>query len=540
MGVEFVRTTPAELPEATLGWDVLAWCSEWIRQPDGPDAGGPWHFTKEQVEFVLHWYAVDRRGRWLYNRGSLRRAKGWGKSPVVSALALAELCGPVRFDGWGADGDPVGRPVSAAWVQLAGVSEKQTTNTMSMVLAMVAESDIVDEYSLDVGLTRIFTGAGGRLEPITASASTAEGARPSFVIQDETHHWTESNNGTDLDRVNRRNLGKSRDGSARMLETTNAHAVGEESVAEKTHQAYLAIIDGRSRSTGLLYDSREATGADLADDDELMAGLEFTYGDSTWVDLERIREEVLDPSTPPEDSRRFYLNELAAATDSWVTEPEWGACVDVAKVVADRDMIVLGFDGSRKRKHATTDATALVGCRVEDGHMFVVECWQEPSGAAAQSWQIPTTEVDAAVKQAFARWDVVGFYADPALWESRISDWEAEFGRRLTVKASGDHPIQWWMSGSKATLAVERMHSAILDRELSHDGGFVLTQHVLNARRRPNRYGISIAKEHPESSRKIDAAMAGALAWQARLDAVASKAKKRGKAPGRVRGMGAR
>lgn len=521
-----VLSLPPGLPDKTLGWEVLAWCSTFIRQPDGPEAGAPWVFTPEQVRFVLWWYAVDQRGRWLYSRGVLRRAKGWGKSPVVGAIALAELCGPVRFDGWDAAGEPVGTPASAAWVQLAGVSEKQTTNTMSMVLAMVAESDILDEYGLDVGLTRIFTAAGGRLEPITASASTAEGARPTFVVQDETHHWTESNNGTDLDRVNRRNLGKSRDGSARMLETTNAHATGMLSVAERSYDAWRAMVDGRARTSGLLYDAREAPpDIDLADEEQLLAGLAATYGDSTWVDLERIRDEVWDPSTPPEDSRRFYLNQITSTIDAWLTQPEWAGRVDVEKVVADREPITLGFDGSRRRARGVTDATALVGCRVSDGHLFEIGVWEQPDGPAGDDWQVPSTEVDAAVRSTFDRYQVVGFFADPAKWESYIAGWEAAFAGRLKVKSTAQHPIEWWMTGGRSSLivrALEQFHSAVIDGELTHDGSFVLTRHILNARRRPSRSGLQIGKEHPDSARKIDAAIAAVLAWQARLAALAA------------------
>src|SRR5690349_12850665 len=85
-------------PEFTLAPGILAWTMENIRQPDGPKAGGPWFFTPEQVSFLEWWYAVDHRGRFLYRRGVLRRMKGWGKSPMMAAHALAELCGPVRFD----------------------------------------------------------------------------------------------------------------------------------------------------------------------------------------------------------------------------------------------------------------------------------------------------------------------------------------------------------------------------------------------------------------------------------------------------------
>lgn len=534
---EAVLTLPQELPERSVGWDVLEWCTRWIRQPDGPDAGESWRFTPEQVRFILWWYAVDERGRWLHSRGVLRRAKGWGKSPVVGALALAELCGPVRFAErakggerrpWRADpyntGDPIPKPVSAAWVQLAGVSEKQTTNTMSMVLGMVAESDMVDEYGLDIGLTRIFTAAGGRLEPITASAPTAEGARPTFVVQDETHHWTESNNGTDLDRVNRRNLGKSRDGSARMLETTNAHATGLNSVAEKSFDVWRAMQEGRTKTTSLLYDAREAPAdIDINDEAQLLDGLAAAYGDSTWVDLERIRDEVQDLSTPPEDSRRFYLNQITSATNYWIAEPEWAGCAAAEKVIADRDVVTLGFDGSRSRIRGITDATALIGCRVSDGHLFEIGVWEQPPGPAGHGWQVPTTQVDAAVHMAFQRYTVVGFYADPAKWESFIANWEAKYHRQLKVRARQDHPIEWWMGGRRSGAveqALEQFHSAVVDQDLTHDGSFVLSRHVLNARRDPQRPS-HIGKEHPESIRKIDAAVAAVLAWQARLDALA-------------------
>jgi len=526
-----VLTLPPGEPERTLGWDVLGWTGEYVLQPDGPDAGGKWRFTREQVMFVLWWYALDERGRWLFTRGVLRRPKGWGKSPIAGALSLAELCGPVRFGGWDAKGNPVAVPSPAAWVQLAGVSEKQTVNTMSLVLAMVAESPIVDDYGLDIGLTRIFTAAGGRLEPITASAPTAEGARPSFIVEDETHHWTESNNGTDLDRVNRRNLGKSRDGSARMLETTNAHAVGMLSVAERSYDAWrlmnTAGPDGRpmTKGAGVLYDSREAPpDVDMADAGELMVGLQGAYGDATWVDLERIREEVWDPSTPPEDSRRFYLNQIASAVDAWLAEPEWAADVAVEKVIADRDTITLGFDGSRRRARGVTDATALIGCRVSDGHLFEVGVWEQPQGPEGTDWQVPVTQVEAAVLRAFATYNVVGFYADPAKWESYIAGWEAKYHKQLQVKATREHPIEWWMTGGRSGLivrALEQFHSAVVDNELTHDGSFALTRHVLNARRRVSRVGVQIAKEHPDSARKIDAAVAAVLAWQARLDAVA-------------------
>jgi hypothetical protein len=105
-----------------------------------------------------------------------------------------------------------------------------------------------------------------------------------------------------------------------------------------------------------------------------------------------------------------------------------------------------------------------------------------------------------------------------------VASWEAAYGPRLQVKASRDHPVEWYMTGGRAVLivrALEKFNSAIVDRELTHDASGPLTRHILNARRRPGRSGMQMMKAHPDSPDKIDAAVAAMLAWQCRLDAVA-------------------
>lgn len=535
-----IKAFPTDGSVKTLGWGVAEWIEDWLLQPDGDEAGEPYRLTREQLNFVLWFYAVDERGKFIYRRAVLRRAKGWGKSPFLGALALAELCGPVRFSHWeAADGnaDPrldyeaVGKPHPAPWVVIAGVSETQTENTMAAIRAMVEESDLVAAVGLDVGKTRIFTPGGGKLMPITASSSTQEGARPSFAILDETHHWTESNGGHALARVIRRNLAKSRDGSARAIETTNAHGPGEDTVAELSYLAYLAAVEGRSKSKGILYDSREAPGhVDLADRDALMAGLAAAYGDSHWVDLERIAEEVYDPNTPPEEARRFYLNQIVAAADSWLAPHEYDAngpggrqdrgLPDLAPLKRsepgkwrDGDTVCLGFDGGR-----TDDSSALVAVRVSDGSAWLLGLWEKPSGPQGAGWEVDHDQVREAVDHAFATLDVVAFYSDVKEWETDVDAWRDEHQERLLVKATTRHTVAWDMRAHQAETvrAVEGLRRAFLDCEVPHDGDTRLRRHVLNARRRPNRWGVSFGKETRESPKKVDALAALLLARMAR------------------------
>lgn len=521
-----VVTRPEGLPQFSLGYEIIDWSETYLRQPDGPDAGEPFKYTTEQEDFLLWWYAIDETGRFVYRRGLLRRSKGWGKSPFVGAICLAELVGPCRFDGWtgkGKNKTPVAISHPMPWINLAGVSEIQTTNTMSVVLSMVEGSPIVEDYQLDIGMTRIYTPGGGRLVPITASAPSAEGARPSFAVLDETHHWTESNGGAKLARVIRRNLAKSRDGAARAIETTNAHAPGGESVAEHTYQDYLAIQEGRTKSSGLLYDSREAPAdTNMAERPELLKGLRAAYGDASWVDMDRIADEIYDPGTPPEESRRFYLNQIVAAADSWIAPAEWDANYKPdLESLTDGDTITLGFDGS-----LTDDSTALVACRVSDGAPFILGLWEKPSGPAGQGWFVPKDQVRDQVAHTFTMYDVVGFFSDVAYWETDVDFWRETYGEQLLVKATTRHSVAWDMRGhaSDTVRAVEALNRAIVDGECPHDGEPRLARHIKNARRRPNRWGVSFGKETRESPNKVDALAAFVLARMARQRVLAENA----------------
>lgn len=61
------------LPEKTLGWQILGWCSSYLQNEDGD----PWRFTTEQVRMILWLYSIDHRGRFSYRTSVLQRLKGW-------------------------------------------------------------------------------------------------------------------------------------------------------------------------------------------------------------------------------------------------------------------------------------------------------------------------------------------------------------------------------------------------------------------------------------------------------------------------------
>lgn len=478
-------------------------------QPNGPRAGKPFKVTFDQFRFLLWWYAVDADGRWLFNHGVRRKAKGSGKSPFAAAMGLAEFCGPVRLHDFDEmlPGGCLGRSVDMPLVQIAATAESQTANTMRMVRAFAPKgSDFVERYNLDPGKTRYYKLPEGTLEVITSSSTAAEGGEGSFIVADETEHWKPQNGGTELSSTLADNLAKS---GSRMLETSNAWVPGLESVAEESWEAWLAQEEGRTRGkTKILYDATSApAGTNLADGDSLRAALEYVYSDCSWVDVTAIVERIWSPRARTDDSKRKYLNWPTAAADSWVAPEEWARLADLTVAPEDGAEIVLFFDGSKSR-----DATALVGCDVESGHVFTLGVW-EPDQNDDES-TVDAADVDRVVIDTFERFTVQAFFADVREWESfALTEWPSRYRDELLVWATPSGkppmPIAWDMRSHAAEFAraAEACHAEIQDGEFTHDGNSAVARHVANARRRPHHAWVSIDKESHDSPRKIDAAV---------------------------------
>jgi hypothetical protein len=88
--VPWKPSEPGEIP--TLGYHVIDWIESMLAMPGSHGQGfKPFLLTREQVDFTLALYEVDPASlRRVVRRGVLSRPRGWGKSPFVSALAIAE------------------------------------------------------------------------------------------------------------------------------------------------------------------------------------------------------------------------------------------------------------------------------------------------------------------------------------------------------------------------------------------------------------------------------------------------------------------
>jgi len=237
------------------------------------------------------------------------------------------------------------------------------------------------------------------------------------------------------------------------------------------------------------------------------------------VDLDAIEAEAgsLVARGDPAQAARFFGNQIVTGGGKAFDLAQWEALHRKGYVPDAGSTIVLGFDGSK-----TGDHTALIACELATGHLWPLGIWDP----AEHGGEVPRDEVDAAVGAAFATYRVARMYADPPYWKEELAGWAGQHGDKVVVKFATyrNRPMGF---------AVRSFAQAIADRSVSHDGGARFALHIGNASRKAlnerDDKGAPlwvIQKETPDSPKKVDAAVAAVLAWEARMDAIASGAGK--------------
>lgn len=515
-----------QLPTFSAGWEILAWCGLWLKAPDGK----PWVFTPEQARFILWFQQLDENARYTYTSAVIQRLKGWGKDPMAAAIALALMLGGSIPDGF-RDGEPVMRHNPVAWVQIFAVSQEQTKNTMKMFPQLLS-AEARSYYGVQVGRQNVWAlGDSVQIEAATSAPLSTEGNRPTFVIRNETQNWLANNSGHDLAGVIEGNLSKAgKDRPARMLDLCNAYREGEDSIGQQMREGWEQtqetieggqVVAAKREEFGLYYDSLEAPPEAPLTKSAIVEVVESVRGDADWLDVSgTILNSIMNPINSASESRRKWYNQIQADEEAWTTAQLWDSLADTETIVEDGEQITMFLDCSK-----SDDATALVGCRLLDGHRFVIGLWQKPAGKRGQGWLAPREAVDIVVREAFKKYTVAGFFADPShaledetmtrYWDGLIDAWHRDYSRKLRVwakrGAKDSHSILFDMSHldvqKQFVQQVALTEQEIIDKHFTHDGDARLRKHVLAAKRMPTKAGMSIGKTHRESVKKIDLAI---------------------------------
>lgn len=326
------------------------------------------------------------------------------------------------------------------------------------------------------------------------------GFTPSLVVCDELAQWT-------TPQLRRAYAALTSGGGARSApQTFTITTAGE---ASQRHDSILgSILDAaldsddverepgltvaRMREAGTLVWAYEAPTVDPHD----TAALKLA-NPASWITKAYLRRQADDPELT--DAQVLQLNGCVwAATEStWIAPDAWAAR-KVVRELQDGEKLVLGFDGSYRR-----DATALVAATL-DGFVSPIAVWERPERAPAE-WKVPRAEVDDAIADAMERFEVLELACDPPGWHSELDSWRETYGDVVV-----DYPTN---ERRRAAAACNRFSTGVLEGDLSHDGSAVLARHVGHCVAKPTPYGLIATKDHPDSPRKIDCAVAAFVAY---------------------------
>lgn len=517
-----------EEPWPTLGPQVADLIEECSIFGPGSLKGQPAKLDPEKRAALYRMYEVYPRGHRLAGRRRFKRCsicwrKGLAKTEFMAWVAFAELHpdGPVRCDGFDADGEPVGRPVVDPYIPMLAVTAEQVEElAYGALYVMTTEGPDADLFdSTNERIVRLSpTGrADGKAVPLSNSPGSRDGARTTFQCFDEPHRLILPRQ-IDAHETMVANLEK------RVLEDPwglyvgTAGEIGQESIAEGLHAEATLIDKGEINDPQLFHFHREASpGFDLDSLEQRIAAVtEATgpVGEYGPGQFESIARQWDRPKADKAYLERVWLNRWVKSGRQAFDVKRWGA-LNTAAPIEPGSFVTFGFDGARRR-----DSTAIVITDIPSGRQQLWALWERP--LEAESWEIPAEQVTDRLAALFSTMKVWRGYCDPFYWDEQVKEWAGHWG--------DDVVVEWRTNRTQAMAwAIRRYREAQAAGTVTWHKADPLAEafarHMAAAGRLDVNYWddqgerlFILDKIHPD--RKFDAAMAGNLSWEARLDAL--------------------
>jgi phage terminase large subunit-like protein len=460
-------------------------CQEHLRQWVDEWAGQPLALEPWQTRCFGEALAFGEDGWPVWDSVAFVVPRKNGKTSLLAAYAVYSL---VSFDG-------------SPEILLTASSDKQA-NRLFEACATFVRQDPTGELQ-DVCRIRDYLGeiyredGGGKVLRMSSDPGRLHGYNPSLVICDELAQWT-------TPQLRRAFAALTTGGGARKApQVFTITTAGEAST--RASSILGQILDAAGEAS----DREDGPGLHVARIPEAKM-LVYNYeaptldpfdvkamklaNPASWITPEYLRRQAENPELTDAQVLQLHGCVWAAEESTFVAPQVLLEALDQTRRLEDGERIVLGFDGSEKR-----DETWLVACTL-DGFAEPLGRWAKPRGAPDE-WRIPRKEVHAAIELAYDRFDVVELAFDPPGWYSEGDQWAEEHDNVLMFETK---------QGTKMAPACERTEAALNEGALKFGGPLAgkLIEHFGNCVRTETPYGTTVRKDHPDSPRKIDGAVA--------------------------------
>lgn len=525
---------PLDMSYPTLGPQVCAWIEANCVFGPGSLKGQPAKLDREKRAFIYRAYELHPRGTELagtrnFQRCGLEWRKGLAKTELGAWITYAELHdeAPVRFDGWDARGNPVGRPVASPYIPMLAVTAEQVEELMYAVLKEVVENGPDSDRFLVTNerITRLdkFGRPDGDAVPVANAPGSRDGARTTFSPVDEPHRLYLPRQ-REAHETMVQNLHKRQIEDPWMLYVSTAGRAGQGSVQEDLRGEAEEIQKGTRDDPTLFFVSRWAgqEHKDLSTVELRKAAVADATGPvGEWGlgQFERIARDYDRKGIDKSYWERVWLNRWRAG-DSQAFDMIRARELKTTDTIPAGAFVALGFDGARVR-----DATALTAVDIETGVAELLALWERP--VDAEEWSVPESEVTEAVADAMKKYSVWRCYADPPYWIETVAGWAQRWDSQI---------IEWHTNRHKMMAYQTRAFVEALDSGairfgaspyqvdlLRHMGN--TAKHELRVRDDEGKPLWVPSKADGRLEDKIDASVSLILAWSAVLDARRSGAR---------------
>lgn len=448
-----------------------------------------------------------------------------------------------------------------------------------------------------VGMEQITTpnamGSGyGTIQARTTNGDGSDGSRTVFLALDEVHTWVEKQPKRTWE-VTVNNMSKA-SAIGFVSITTTAEELGQGSVGEELKEGAqtkaAAAEAGAPNADGVLYDWRYAPvrpsdlylydERGLLDQSKVDYLVEITrkyaYAGRAWVRVIRSIQANLQKANPNISNwLRYFANQPSQLSSSLfdMADLEWasytieGEGKDVRQVPTrppgkgDKLHMALDYSGGTQRSKSEgavrhtlwiPDNTVLVAYREPSdeepgGSFHLLNIWAatEADMTSGNGWRPPEVEIDAAVAEAFAKFDIRSFFVDPSKIPTRMLDgWHRDYHSRLPTWADSQHAVSLPPQGKRWNDIIKMyttLAEGFAERRFRIGRQSKLIEHFSNVR--GQKHGKEFSEDEAgdvtqrqlwkfmkhtgdEADRKIDAAVACAYAMLGFVDSRTKRPRK--------------
>lgn len=537
-----------DLSYPTLGPSLRDFIEERCVFGPGSLAGQPAVLDAEKIAALYRLYELFPKGHRLagrrrFQRGAIEWRKGLAKTEFAAWIAFAELHpeGPVRCDGFDANGNPVGRPVKFPYIPMMAVTEEQVSELAYGVLKYVIDEG-PDSHLFDSSLDRLIVldergKAAGRAVPVSNAPGSRDGALTSFQHFDEPHRLILPSAKHAHETMDA-NLVKRPLEDPWALYTSTAGQPGQNSIEEDVRAEAELIAEGKIDDPKLFFFARWAGPEhdDLTTIEQRIAAVADATGPAGEYGPGQFESIAAKWDRPRADTaylERVWLNRWRKSKSVAFDFKKVEALSRPGTLIEPGAFITLGFDGARFR-----DSTGFVATDIETGLQQLVGGWERPENV--DEWEVDEAEVMATLAHIFDTYEVWKLYGDPPHWTETMASWAQKWPDKVE---------EWWTARQKPMAYTLREYVELIDSESITFGGTTeqlddLLRHIGNAGRKDLKILDDegqplwiLQKQDGRAGLKFDFAMASVLSAKCRLDAIRLGAKpkrKSSRAPRRL------